>query len=148
MPKSHYGTTNSNFRHGGCKTAEYKTWESIKNRCYNPHKDNYHRYGGRGITMAEAWRNDFKMFLRDVGPRPGAGYSIERIDNSGNYVPGNVRWATAKQQARNTRRNRIVCLDEHPMTVAEAAERLGLSYNTLWGRMARAKTNIVRQVIP
>ena len=133
-----------NVRHGLCKTLEYATWEHIKNRCLNPNAGNYHRYGGRGITIAKGWQDDFEAFLRDIGRCPGKGHSIDRIDNRRGYEPGNVRWATAKEQARNTRRNRIVILDGESVTLAEASERMGVPYNTLWARMNRASTNVVR----
>ena len=69
-----------------------------------PAAADFHRYGGRGITVAAEWRHDFAAFYAHVGPRPGPEYSIDRIDVNGNYEPGNVRWATRLQQARNKRR--------------------------------------------
>jgi hypothetical protein len=78
----------------------------MKARCYNPKDTKYPDYGGRGIVMCDEWRNSFEAFLADVGPRPAPGLSIDRIDNDGNYEPGNVRWATHVVQQSNTRRNR------------------------------------------
>jgi hypothetical protein len=74
-------------------------------RCRNPNQARFADYGGRGITVCERWR-DFAAFVADVGMPPGPGYSLDRIDNDGNYEPGNVRWATSKEQARNSRRYR------------------------------------------
>jgi hypothetical protein len=78
----------------------------MKKRCLNPDYRFYQNYGGRGITICNKWQNSFEAFLRDIGRAPGSGreWSIDRIDNDGNYEPGNVRWATPKQQANNQRR--------------------------------------------
>lgn len=84
-------------------TPEYNAWSSMKGRCHNPRDKGYPNYGGRGIEVCESWRNSYQAFLGDVGRRPGPGYSIDRIDVNGNYEPGNVRWATARQQVRNRR---------------------------------------------
>ncbi len=81
---------------------EYSAWVSMKNRCLNPRAHNYRRYGGRGITICREWIDNFAAFFAYVGPRPSAQHSIDRFpDNNGNYEPGNVRWATAKEQTNN-----------------------------------------------
>jgi hypothetical protein len=86
------------------KSQLYSTWGSMIQRCTNPKSSHWHRYGGRGIKVCERWRGrgGFANFLSDVGERPAPGLSIDRIDNDGNYEPGNVRWATAGQQVRNS----------------------------------------------
>lgn len=93
-----------NLTHGLSKLPEYKIWKGIKKRCFNPNDKRYSKYGGRGITMAPEWVDDFIAFYEYIGPRPvseGTRWSVGRIDNNGNYEPGNVRWETDSQQARN-----------------------------------------------
>lgn len=89
----------------GKRTVEYRTWAGMKQRCTNPRVKGWARYGGRGITVCDRWLV-YQNFLDDMGRSPGPGYSLDRIDNDGNYSPDNCRWATAVQQANNTSRNK------------------------------------------
>jgi len=77
--------------------------------------------------MCERWRNSFHEFINDIGPCPGKEYTIDRINNDGNYEPGNVRWATKKEQANNRRSNRILTFEGISMTMAQWAESKGIS---------------------
>ena len=121
---------------GGKPELVYGLWSTMKQRCLNPNSDKYKDYGGRGIRVCERWLK-FENFLADMGRPPGSGYSIDRIDNDGDYEPGNCRWATLQEQATNKRNN--IMLDWHGerMTLAEAARRAGLNRSTVWRRIRR-----------
>lgn len=80
---------------------EYQSWRGMRERCMNPNHDSFHRYGGRGIQVCERWNNSFEDFLKDMGERK-AGFSIDRINNDGDYTPENCRWADRKTQSRNS----------------------------------------------
>jgi len=91
--------------HGMANTPEYRTWGRIKTRCYNKARKDYPNYGGRGIKVCDKWLNSFTEFYIDMGekPEPKHLYSLDRIDNDGDYEPGNCRWITVKEQNNNTR---------------------------------------------
>ncbi len=107
---SREGVAQRNRKHGhktgGAYTPEYIAWANILARCTNPNAQAWANYGGRGITICDAWRGNFVAFFEHVGARPSADHSIDRIDNARGYEPGNVRWATRSEQARNTRPRR------------------------------------------
>lgn len=92
--------------HGMVKSPEWLAWRAMRVRCNNQSSPKYPDYGGRGIKVCEEWQNSFLAFYNYIGNRPGKGYSLDRIDNDGNYEPGNVRWATYSQQNNNQRRSK------------------------------------------
>jgi hypothetical protein len=97
-------------KHGDCAGAkrapEYISWRNMLKRCHNENDTAWHNYGGRGIVVCAAWRESYAQFLADVGRKPSAGLTLDRIDVDGNYEPSNVRWADATTQANNTRRQK------------------------------------------
>jgi hypothetical protein len=117
------------------KMPEYAVWRQMNQRCTNPRSQRYDRYGARGIRVCEAWARSFEAFLADMGRRPSDGHSLDRIDNDGNYEPGNCRWATKAEQNRNRSDNVILEHDGRRMTVAEWAREIGVNHRTLAGRI-------------
>lgn len=124
------------LRHGdaraGKEAPEWRLWHSIKRRCAD-HPD----YAGRGIRMCDEWQRSYEAFLKSVGRRPSAEYSLDRIDVFGHYEPGNVRWATKKEQARNRRTNLFITANGERRTLAEWAERTGLKNTTIRSRIRK-----------
>jgi len=91
-------------KHGEAgRTTEYRSWGAMKQRCYNRWHKAYKNYGGRGIKICKRWLNSYKNFLKDMGRKPNRNYTLDRINNNGNYRPSNCRWATWKQQQNNKR---------------------------------------------
>jgi hypothetical protein len=125
-------------RYTGTPTAnpvEYITWKSMIGRCYQPTATGFAHYGGRGIAVCDRWRSSFDAFLADVGKRPSEKHSLDRINNNGNYEPGNCRWATLKEQRRNTRANSLLTFRGETRCVTEWAEIFGLNVTTLSCRL-------------
>ena len=123
--------------HGESGSRLYAIWNNMKKRCQNPKDREYPRYGGRGIKVCDEWLNDFQAFhdwamangYDEMAPRGQC--TIDRINNDGNYCPENCRWATAKEQANNTRRTRFIEFDGERHSVTEWARRLGINQSTL-----------------
>lgn len=115
-------------RHGMVYTPEHKSWSGMIHRCNNKSHKNYDRYGGRGIAVCERWLgpSGFENFYADMGPKPTRLHSIDRINNDGNYEPGNCRWATMREQQGNKRNNIMLTIGGETMNVADWARKLNL----------------------
>ena len=113
----------------------YRTWAGMKARCLNAKHHAFPRYGGRGISVCERWANSFVLFLEDMGERPSDKHTLERIDNNRGYEPGNVRWATYKEQAHNTRETRRVTVAGVDYIACELAETIGINTDALFYRI-------------
>jgi len=111
----------------------YKTWQAMMQRCYNPNTPWYHRYGGRGILVCDRW-HEYDNFLADVSPKP-PGTSLDRIDNNSGYGPTDFRWATQKQQVRNSRSVKLIAYKGETRLLKEWTELLGLEYQMIKQRI-------------
>ena len=118
---------------GGVRTKTYMVWDSMLRRCNNQNHRAYPDYGGRGITVCDRWR-DFNSFLEDMGEKP-EGFSLDRIDNSLGYSKENCRWATSREQNRNTRGTRMVTCDGESRSVIEWSELNGWPHHVIASRL-------------
>jgi hypothetical protein len=136
-------------KHGMTDTPEYKTWSGIIKRCEQTSHASYDRYGGRGIKMCPEWRNSFMKFFEDMGPKPGPEYSIDRINNDGDYEPSNCRWATKEEQDYNRSTTIDVTIPStgNVLNSKQASEHLNMNQNTLYTRLFRGK-DIEHPVVP
>ena len=128
--------------HHSTKTRLYKIWDGMRDRCERQSHKHYKDYGGRGITVCEAWK-DFKTFAEWAIAH---GYkntlTLDRIDYNGNYEPDNCRWVTMKEQAANKRNNHYVHVDGKTMILSECAEKYGIPKSTIRWRIAHNR-NII-----
>ena len=143
-----------NTRHGEASSGqrpaslEYVTWRAIIARCEEATSISYRYYGARGISVCVRWRASFSAFLADVGRRPSPRHSLDRFPNrDGNYEPGNVRWATQKQQQRNKSSNHRVLFRGEELCLSELAERCGVLQGTIAQRL-RLGWTIEEAVVP
>ena len=104
-------------------------------RCYSSYSEQYVNYGARGILVCDRW-HEFTNFLQDMGEAP-KGRSLERINNDGNYEPGNCRWATPSEQARNKRNTRLLTHNGETLPVSDWADRLGCHAKVITKRLKR-----------
>jgi hypothetical protein len=141
----------ANAKHGdardGAVTPEYRAWRAMIARCHDPNHAAFELYGARGVTVCDEWRSDFTRFLADVGRRPSRRHSIDRWpNNEGNYEPGNVRWASPEEQARNQRTTRRYQFRGTWLTLGEIAERTGVPRERIYQRISKWKWTIEEAV--
>lgn len=142
----HKETTSRVKKTHGCSGGsrrEYTAYQSMIGRCYRSSRRSYRHYGARGIVVCDRWKNGegalsgFECFLADMGEHPGAGYSIDRMNNDGNYEPSNCRWATAKQQAGNTSRSRWIEHQGERLILADLSRKTGVGHTTILQRLSK-----------
>jgi len=126
-----------NKTHGLAATPEYKVWVGMKRRCENPKAANYPRYGGRGIRVCQRWLDSFEAFLDDMGKRPDGNHQIGRIDTTKGYEPGNCRWVTVGEQAKNRRNTLVVEAYGRTMPVSDWAREYGVKSTQIISRLRR-----------
>lgn len=119
------------------RSAEYKSWWAMKNRCTNPDSDHWNSYGGRGIKVCDRWLESFENFYSDMGSKPTATHTLDREDNNGNYEPSNCRWATPKEQRRNSDRVRPITLNGETKLIRDWAEISGIREQNIRTRLER-----------
>jgi hypothetical protein len=131
-------------RHGACVggrlSPEWRAWRDMLTRATNPNINHAHRYTGRGITVAAEWGyggdgKGFERFRAHVGPKPSPQHSLDRIDNDGNYEPGNVRWATRQEQIANRSTARTIEINGFAVPLMAAAERAGIKASIIMQRI-------------
>jgi hypothetical protein len=118
----------------GLRFKTYKSWQGMIQRCHNPNSTAWKRYGGRGITVCERWRNSFTNFLADMGKKP-EGFTIERKDNNLGYSKSNCVWADKWQQANNRRKSRFLTFNGRTQTVIQWEREFGFSTNVMRSRL-------------
>ena len=128
--KKHHNAT-----HGMSKSKVYRVWHSMNARCKYPSVKCYQRYGGSGVTVCDRWK-DFSNFYEDMG-EPPRGLTLDRIDNSKGYEPGNCRWATHKEQSQNSRTPKLFTFNGQTKNITEWAEELGITQSAVHLRLMR-----------
>lgn len=127
------------YRHGmSHSSGEYKSWSGLRDRCTNSNSGNFKNYGGRGISFCPSW-GSFETFLKDMGMRPGPEYSIERLNNNGNYSKDNCVWATRRQQSRNRRNVTLHDIGGISKVLTDWCDDLGLPYGRVRQRVASGR---------
>ncbi len=125
------------FKHGMSETREFRIWKAMIRRCTNPNSDKYHNYGGRGIKVCLEWLDSFVAFYEHVGPCPSPQHSIDRFpDRDGDYCPGNIRWASQKEQMRNTNQNRLITIDGRTQCAVDWDAERGFRIGTVSNRLS------------
>jgi hypothetical protein len=129
--------------HGQSESRLYTIWCAMLSRCYNTHNERYKDYGGRGIKVCDRWRHSFENFYADMGECL-EGMTLERINNDGDYEPGNCRWATRLEQGSNKRNNDWLECKGNTKNLTQWARHLGIQQQTLWARLYRHGWSVER----
>lgn len=124
----------ANTTHGMFGTRTYNCWRSMLDRCSKPKKYAYHRYGGRGISVCDRWKESFENFLEDMGECP-SNYELDRIDNDGHYTPENCQWASHQEQTNKRSSNHFIEYEGRRLTIAQWSGETGISQGALWHRI-------------
>lgn len=125
--------------HGLSKHPLYKTWQAIKDRCYNEKNQFYEKYGEKGIIMCDEWKNSFETFYKDIGEKPSNKHSLDRIDVNKGYSKENCRWATIKEQNLNKTNTMKLSFNGETKTLYEWAKLLNIKPYTLYKRIYNQK---------
>lgn len=134
----------SGVKHGRRHTPEYRSWQAMMTRCRNPNSKDFPRWGGVGVTVCQQWES-FEQFFADMGERP-AGTTLDRIDANKGYEPGNCRWATPREQARNRRDVTVVATTTGEMKLPDYADQLGITRGAAHQRLKRGTLEGVKNV--
>jgi AP2 domain-containing protein len=149
MAKLHRTTKTHGDTAGGRFSREYSAWAHAIQRCTNPNDRGFKNYGGRGIRICERWLNSYEAFLEDMGRCP-EGHMLDRIDNGGNYEPGNCRWTTRTMQNRNRRNSQYIAYQGQTKHVVEWAAEFGMTrhalYKRLWSNPNRSFSEVVESI--
>src|SRR3990170_7558995 len=125
------------YKHGASDRPEYRAWQTMRLRCLNPDNPAYATYGGRGITICDAWKDDFNAFFAHIGQKPSSKHELDRIKNSRGYIPGNVRWATRSENDRNRRSNRWIRYRGKERLLIALCEQRGVWPDTVRWRLRK-----------
>jgi hypothetical protein len=143
-------TAEANTTHGQEGTSLYSVWSGIKQRTGNPLNSNYERYGARGVRVHPEWSDSFESFqqhiLENLGDRPSTEHSLDRINNEGNYEPGNIKWSTEHDQSRNRRSNINVEYQGKIYVLIDLARELGLDYDALRYQLNRKGRSVEQSI--
>lgn len=139
------------YKHGQSRTKEYRTWLTMRQRCENPNNGAYEQYGAAGVTVCERWKS-YEAFREDMGPAPSPRHTIDRIDGTKGYEPGNCRWATYAEQNRNLKSNVFVEIDGVRMVLQDWCKRSTVNAKTVasrvrngWDPIKALKTPVKKQ---
>ncbi len=135
----HLRTLAYNRTHGQRRTRLYSIWCNMRARCGNKNRPAHKNYGGRGIVVSPLW-SDFSVFAMHVGEPPTPTATLDRIDNESGYVPGNVRWAERRTQARNTRQNQWVTIDGRTQSLYDWCEEVGIAPGSVYRRVKQGES--------